>query len=271
VNKPTQIIRGKGADGKDLSEAEILSFNASSILGRLFELAESGNADAIKQLHSVTVCCVSELTELCQHLPEMFQAIAIKTSVWPGWLSCDADIKKSSEKLVGDLQLGSEAGLKYSGKPWTRETTGTDVALKLYSILKPSWEDWQRKDEIAKQIRDRWTRMNKRFGRPTNFRPAMKPIKMDAKTKAEFALYRQSKKLVQKLNPLSRANYKQWWNAAKPTFIARYGSEFQDNKIFADFWRDAEKWSVREKKKPKGIVRREILKSIERGFKSIAP
>jgi DNA-binding GntR family transcriptional regulator len=70
---------------------------------------------------------------------------------------------------------------------------------------------------------------------------------------------------------LNRTNYKQWFAAAKPAFIVLYSKDFENHPQFAHHWQNADAISKKERKKARGLIRREILKRIRQAFKSIAP
>src|SRR2546426_7188773 len=115
-----------------------ISTVASHALEELMRLAFEGHAEAAKSLHGILLSCVCEFDELCNltETQKVFESIARETTIWPGLLTCDADIKKRNEKLLLRLNLGTESGLNYSGRQWTRDTPETSVALKLYGIVK---------------------------------------------------------------------------------------------------------------------------------------
>ena len=279
MNKPTQIVSGEHADGSKFSEAKLLSVNSSSNLSVLIDIAFTGDAEAAKELHQMAVGCISALDELCHASPELLEPVARKTSFWPGWLSCDADIKKRGEELLEKLKLGRDAGLNYSGRQWTRETKETAVALQLYGMVQLQWTGWQNREASAKQMRKSWQRRNKALGRPANYRPARTPIKRDPKTAKEFELYRESEELMKNLQPLNRVNYKDWYKAALPTFIARYGEDFENRKCFSRHWKarvffdnDPQRpGKLKIKSNARALIRDAIKKQIKLAFRSLAP
>jgi hypothetical protein len=75
------------------------------------------------------------------------------------------------------------------------------------------------------------------------------------------------------LPPFNRQTSKQWFNAAKPLIVERYGKEFQDHKTFAPLLLNVK--SIAEKNKKRNfndsVFRSLILDRIEQAFKSIAP
>src|SRR5260370_1325977 len=72
----------------------------SSVAGRalqeLIRLAFGGHDEAAKSLHGILLSAVCDFDELCHETEsqERFGGIARRTSIWPGLLTCDADIKK---------------------------------------------------------------------------------------------------------------------------------------------------------------------------------
>ena len=247
-----------------------ISTIAGRALHELIRLAFDGHDEAANTLHGILLSSVSDFDELCHQSERQkhFELIARKTSIWPGLLTCDADIRKRNERLLGSLNLGQQAGLNYAGKQWTRDTPETLVALKLWGVLKVYREAWQDRKEQAKRIRGYWEKMNKRLGRPTNFRPQPRPLTVNANLAKEFRLRDQSRKLARKLQPLSRTNYKQWFEAAVPEFINSYGEDFENRKPFAGWWKNA---AYEGEPRARALIRRDIKKKIQLGFRSIAP
>ena len=236
-------------------QIELTKSKAGGATLELLDLAATGNAEAAKALYDVVWNAVNALDELCKVSPELLEPIARGKASWPGWLSVDADVKKHGKALVKSLNLGSNADLKYfgRGKKWTRGTTGTNVALNLYGILHSWWKEAQ----MPPRERGAFVRV--------------KRTKRDGKYKKEFSRYAESRKLVSKLKPLSKKNADQWYEAAKPLFLARYGDKFEDHKRFATNRRNAENFSMAQGRKARKTVQQLILKSIKQGFNSIAP
>jgi hypothetical protein len=164
--------------------------------------------------------------------------------------------------------LGTESGLNYSGRQWTRDTPETSVALKLYGIVKGHREAWLRRKEQQKLIREALENVNKSLGRPPNFRPKPKSLKVSDKLAQEFERRGRSAKLARNLRPLDRTNYKQWYEAAMPEFVNFYGADFEDRKLFAGYWKNA---AYKDKSKARALIRRDIKKKIQQAFRSIAP
>ena len=247
-----------------------ISTVASRALTELIRLAFDGHDEPAKSLHGILLSCVCDFDELCDRTEtqKIFEPIARETTIWPGLLTCDADIKKRNNKLLLRLNLGTASGLNYSGRQWTRDTPETSVALKLYGIVKVYREAWQRRKEQQKLIREHWKTINKRLGRPPSFRPQPKPLIVNDKLAEEFNRRDQSGKLASKLQPLDRTNYKQWFEAALPEFVNFYGTDFENRKLFARYWENA---AYRDEPKARALIRRDIKKNIQQAFRSIAP
>jgi hypothetical protein len=70
------------------------------------------------------------------------------------------------------------------------------------------------------------------------------------------------------MEPLSRKNYKEWWNAIKPLLTEIYGSDFENKKIFSDYWENA---AYAGEKNKRALIRRDIQKKIKQALCSLAP
>lgn len=247
-----------------------ISSVAARALTELARLWFDGNEKAAKKLHGLLISALSDFDELCHdpYRARPLESIAKKKTIWPGFLTCDADIRDRNEALVRRLKLGCESGLNYSGRQWTRKTPETAVALKLWGIVKVHREAWLRRKHNARIIRDYWTKRNKELGRPVNFRPPLPPVVVDAKRAAQIERSKQAIKLARKLPSLSRANYKDWFTAALPEFINLYGEDFENRKLFAAYWKNK---AFKDELKARALIRREIKSKIRQAFRSIAP
>jgi hypothetical protein len=245
-----------------------------SIVGRalkeIFRLADGGNDDATRFLHGILVSKIRDFDELCQRAERhaFFEAIALKTSIWPGLLSCDADINKQNKDLLARLRLGRDTGLNYSGRQWTRGTPEIRVALKLWGILKFHSEAWRNRHAIAKRNREARAKINQRLGRPANFRPVPKPLVVNPTRAAEFKRRDEAARLARGLKPLSRNNYGEWFKAGMPEFINFCGEDFENHRIFAGYWKNA---AYRDQNRARALIRRDIKKKLKQAFRSIAP
>jgi hypothetical protein len=84
---------------------------------------------------------------------------------------------------------------------------------------------------------------------------------------AEYLPPRVERRLISQTN---RQNYPKWAAAAKPFFLALYGKEFQDHKVFEELKASAESIARKRQKKLRGIFQNLIWTGIKNGFKSIA-
>jgi hypothetical protein len=255
---------GKQAGLRSISQ---IAYRAIEEISRL---AFEGSDEAAKALHNLAYACVHDLDELSNQIQRqgLFESIAHKSSVWPGFLSCDRDIKKKNENLVRRLALGRLTGLNYSGKQWSRETPEVLVALKLWGIVNVYREEWQNRDERAKQHKNVWEELNKRLGRPANYRPPPRPAVINETHAAEFRRRDESRKMARNLRPLDRKNYKEWFQAALPEFINFYGQDFEDRKPFRLYWQHA---AYKNQSNARALIRRAIKTKIQQAFRSIAP
>ena len=252
---------------------ESLANCANEDLWRLFYLTSKGNKTASKKLHGLAVSAVFRFQEICDARPKVFEPIAQKTDIWPGFLTCDADIKKDNAARVATLNLGRDAGLNYSGKQWTRNTQETSIALRLYRSVLAHRKAWLRRGETRRTLE----LLKNRFPSLDMTSPSPEPI---GKYAEEPRLYYNSYELVKKLQPLSRKNYAQWFKAAWPTFIAGHGKAFENHKHFAHYWRDGDTYKedvpnnpgkTRLKHNARALIRDAIKKKIKQAFRSIAP
>jgi hypothetical protein len=257
------------AAGKQ-SALRSISGIANRAIEEISRLASDGSDEATKALHGLAYFCVNDLDELCNqvHHQPALENIAHKTSIWPGFLSCDRDIKKRNEKLVRKLALGRLTGLNYSGKQWSRETPEVSVALKLWGIINVYREEWQTRDERAKHHKKVWEQFNKRIGRPANYRPPPRPLVISEKHAAEFKRRDESRHMARNLRPLDRNNYKEWFQAALPEFINFYGEDFENRKLFHSYWQHA---AYKSEPNARALIRRAIKTKLQQAFCSIAP
>jgi hypothetical protein len=231
-------------------------------------LVNADDKEAPKALLRIAMSGVSALDVSCSRHPEIFESMAHQSVIWPGWQSCDADVNRQIMEQFKKLQLGSKCGLNYSRKPWSRASIGTRVALKLYASLFLVWQDWQTRKTLVEPATEK--KMSRRTAGALNFEQTHAPSKIDNRT-TPHQLREMSERGMKKLKPFDRGNYREWFKAVWPIFIASYGFEFQDHKQFAEYWVNAEKMSEKEQKKQRGLVRRLIKNSILQGLKSIAP
>jgi hypothetical protein len=241
-----------------------LAFRAGCDIADLLELAADGHGEAAKEVHNLLYAAVSNFDEVCDARPDVFEPIARKAWVWPGLLSSQRDVKRGNEVRMSKLHLASEADLNVTGKTWTVKTPETKVALELYAMVKVQREAWLRRGETSRAL----LRFKKRF---PGFKRTAPPPKPRGELAAEFSFYAKTYSLAKKLQPLSRKNYAQWFEAAWPTFLACYGKDFENRRCFAHLRLAAEKGAVREKRKARGVLRRMIKNAVRQGFKHIAP
>jgi hypothetical protein len=251
-------------------------------LCRLIDMASEGNKKAMKALHRILVGIISQFGEICDGTPEVFEPIARKTSFWPGFLTCDADIKNQNAALVATLNLGRDAELNYSGKQWSRGTPETCIALELYGVVNAYRESWSRRGETRLALQ-RFKKRFPGFKRPTPPPPpkqsaelAAALAKQRAEIDVEFSLYDDTYNLAKKLQPLSRKNYPQWFEAAWPAFLGRWKKDFENRKCFAGYWRSPtykeDTTSGKQlKSNARALIRDAIKKKIKQSFRSIAP
>jgi hypothetical protein len=249
-----------------------IGFFARHALKELLSLSERGHKKPLEFLVGILLMSVEEFDSYCRrelsHLPKDYDRrrypdgldirdFARRKWVWPGLLSHDTDMVKGNKELVRELGLANDVGVNFTEKSkrmWTRGTPEVVVALRLRNIVEEYRTQFQ-----FKQM----TKTHLGYGQATS--PFI------AGWEQSHPWWRQTKKLAQKLPSLDRKNYAAWFKAAEPVFIGLYGKDFENHEHFAHIRRNAEQMSVKEKKKQRGLVRREIRKRIRQAFKSIAP
>jgi len=255
INKPHKTVSPEITDGDVLrrviewgreEKIDFLQRIARRALAGLVSLAGEGTVgeEAARNLHRVLADYLSSFDQLCHAWPQVFKPIARPNVSWPGFVTIDADFKAQNAILIDKLNLGSGAGLNYAKRQWSRKTTAVNVALHLHSIVKSERACWLE------------------IGGPPD---SLENLNAQSRLSAEW--YNQ---VASKLKPLNRVNFKQWFEAAWPFFIVRYGEEFQSHRQFAGFWSNADALSTKESKKPRGLMRREIKKAIRQAFEQIA-
>lgn len=192
------------------------------------------NIEAATRLHCIATLAVQYLNEAAFAAPQNFQKIAETSIEWPGFLSDHPEAEKTQKGyLFPKLHLGEKSGIKLKGKPFSLHTPATRIAFELWGKLM-----FYRHDKSPAPP-----------GKTTLDR-----IKADAK----------------KLPTLSSQNLDRWWKVAERMFQLIYGEDFEKHDQFAHWMGRAGEMAVKEQKKERGLVRREIKKSIRQSFKSLA-
>lgn len=65
--------------------------------------------------------------------------------------------------------------------------------------------------------------------------------------------------------PLTRDNYKEWFEEAWALFLSRYGKDYENKNQFSDYWKNT---AYRGKR---SLIRDAIRRNIKQSFKSISP
>ena len=68
--------------------------------------------------------------------------------------------------------------------------------------------------------------------------------------------------------PLTRQNYKEWFNEAWPYYIERHGKDYENKKQFSHYWKNN---AYKGKSNARALIRDAIKKKIRQAFRSIAP
>jgi hypothetical protein len=255
----------------------------SHAMQEIFNLAEGGNENAAKKLYNIFAAYVPQFDELCHMHPEIFEPLARKTTHWPAEISRHSDTKKRNAKLIALLNLGANSGLNLDGKQWSINTPEVKAALRCYGLVKLYREDYL--PENIKRFKAQIRQVNKRLGRPSNYRPPLPkplpklPSEMQSKLDRENELTKESRQLSKSLNPLNRQNYSEWFRASWPIFLMRYGNDFENRKCFSHYWKSdafmesdpAQPGKKRLMKRARGDIRDAIKNQFKQAFRSIAP
>ena len=213
-----------------------LMWQGWALVSRLATLAESGDREAAIALLFVLRHGVRRLERLTESHPDHLVMSAKLLDKWPGFLTVDHDQERKNGEMIARLELGRWMGINYEGKMWSRETPEVAVALELWSSVNSLQDDG--------------------------------PGVLFEKGVWESAPYVKARALAAKLQPLSRANYVEWWRAAEPVFVAEWGPAFEERKEFKHYWRNA---AYRGERNARALIRRDIKAKIKQAFRTIAP
>ena len=190
------------------------------------------NAEAARRLHYIATFAVKALNDAAYKSPQHFQAIAESDFLWPGFLSKHPDAEKHQKNdLFSKLHLGEKSSIRVKGKKFSLDTLETRIAFLLWGKI-----EFVRKDENT-LLPINWSNLE--------------TIKDDAT----------------KLPPLSRENYRLWWKVGEKLFLLLYGEKFETDESFAHYWKNA---AYKDEPKARALIRRDIKKKIQQGFRSIA-
>lgn len=251
---------------------------ASRALQELARLAFAGHDKSSIELHNILASHVHQFDELCHQNPKLFEPIARQTTYWPGVISCLTVTKKRNKKLLAMLNLGCDSGINVSGKQPDWETPEVEAASFLHGVMELYRREWL--PENTKRVRANLKMINRRLGRPANYRPPPRnPIPTKPEWEEEFRLRSESHKLAKNLKPLNRQNYRDWFKASWPLFLSRYRKDFENRKCFARYWENdafmepdpANPNKKRLTKRAQGDIRDAIKNKIKQAFRSIAP
>lgn len=170
-------------------------------------------------------------------IPELLTSLAESRCRWPSWIYLEKYLQDNTENMARRLGLGRKYGINFTGKQASRKNVEVNVAWNCYVVLR-QLQGSPRPKKDGVQMSDEWTK---------------------------------AQALAKPLKPLSRTNYRQWWKAAQPLFVAEYGEEFEKHKLFAHFQFAAERRAIKEERKIRSVMRTMIKNRICQAFKSIAP
>ena len=216
---------------KDYCLKQISEIGAEAVLS-LHQLSERGDKQAAAVFVGLIVQAIRRLMDVQHARPQQFRELAEITNCWPGFLTVDHDWQNTNEIVVRDLHLGERAKVNYKGKTWSRRTVEVRIALELLAA-----SDWAIRMNALRDPND-W----------------------------EWPVY--DVKAVKKLKPLTRSNFKEWWNALEPQFIHQYGGDFENHVSFAHYWRNE---GYKGEPRARALIRRDIKKKLKQAFHSIAP
>lgn len=219
---------------EQLTEAAIAALSTLHTIATLHadESAALGFLQALKRGIRMFDYRMPVKNEKYGYAAPVFRELAKRTANWPGLLSVDRDVQHANQQIIKILQLGKCAELNYQKKQWTRNTPEVRVALNLL------------------KMRALGLSLNKRTD------------------PADPESYWFDDSDFQSLAPLSRVNYKGWFNAFEKLFLQYYGTDFENHKDFSHYWKNA---VYKHESKARALIRRDIKKNIKQAFRSLAP
>jgi hypothetical protein len=206
------------------------------LLARLATLADCGDQEAARALASVVRHGVRRLDHLADTRPELLRVSAGLLEKWPGFLTVDREQERKNKQRIARLGVGSWKGINYEGKTWNRQTAEVVVALELE-------------------------------GEVGSMRHKRVPWRKERKIERESDAREKARALAQSLQPLSRANYVEWWRAAEPLFMEKYGPAFEQRSEFKHYWQNV---AYKGERNARALIRRDIKAKMKQAFRSIA-
>jgi len=218
------------------------------------EILENENQLAVNKLHYLSVAAVKTLHEVCFARPQLFQPIAMHALYWPSLIGKLPDLGEQNSELMKLLKLSETAPLntlRDGRKSFsTLKSIETKIAVITWCILEKHRREMQK---IGDPIRLSLEPLIRRRFYGDNW---------------DIELSKDQKQILKTLGPLSRKNFKAWWECGKPVFIAAYGNDFENHKDFSGYWKNA---AFKGVPKARAQIRNLIRKQIKQGFRSIAP
>lgn len=219
--------------------APLLFLRANGRLRDLFQLAKKGDREAARYLLSVLTDNVEFFLNLCSKNPKLAREIRFPGAPWP-MLHTQLEVNREGYLTVPGNHVLRKLGIIRKGRTFSEEALGTRVAKQLYREM-----DFYR--GIAPQNANGYIYT------------------------ARDATHAEQIKRIRGLKPLDSSNYVDWWKAAEPLFLQRWGGEFQDHAVFKN-WNSAayEVGRLRPHETARSAKRRDIKRALKQGFKSLA-
>jgi hypothetical protein len=216
-----------------------LYLQANGRLHDLFQLTKKGDREAARYLLSLLTNNVERFLNLCSKNRKFAHEIRFPGEPWP-LLHTQLKVNEEGYITVPSNHVLRKLGIIRKGRTFSEEAVATRVALQLYREM-----DFYRC--IAPQYGDGW------------------------RYTARDAIHADQIKRIRALKPLHPRNFVDWWKAAEPLFLQRWGAEFQDYGVFKN-WHSAayEDKRLRQNETARSAKRRDIKKVVKQGFKSLA-
>jgi len=220
------------------------------------EITEKGNQEAADKLYHTARIAIEALHHACHKRPESFRPIARQQLFWPSFTGRGADIERMNRGLMDSLNLSENcpinAGIK-GRKSFSLQNKETEIAFNLWRTIEMFRVEEQRLasfDPICSLVMPDL--------------PGIHDVR-------KLGLTDEQINQLTTLQPLSRQNIPKWWELGKTAFVHHFGENFENHEEFAELKKNIGGLSVKEEKKERGILRREILKRVKQAFHSIAP
>jgi hypothetical protein len=249
-------------------DAPHLYLQANGRLRDLLQLTKKFDREAARYLLSLLTNNVERFLNLCSKNPKLAHEIQFPGEPWP-LLHTQLKVNEERYLTVPNSHVLRKLGIIRKGRTFSEEAVGTRVAIQLYCEM-----DFYRR--ILPQKVDRGQLLHPLLIEPGTDGKCKVTPKPNEKVSAAWtldslardAIHAEQIRRIRALKTLSRRNYVDWWKAAEPLFLERWGHEFQGHPDFKG-WGAARYLSLKPNE-AKSAKRRDIKNAVKRGFKSLA-